>query len=149
MSGYFPLFFSFKGGIFIRTKIIFSFDELKNIISSNTEIGTSYLLLDEPYFEDIERQEKAIRDIFIEISKMIKPMNIVKHISFKTKDKYNTKQINDLIKILRQNTNILVTLFNAKTRICNILFISNKEDYLLKQYIREFLNLEVALNDKV
>ena len=138
-------FFSFKGGIFIQTKIIFSFDELKNIISSNTEIGTSYLLLDEPYFEDIERQEKAIRDIFIEISKIIKPMNIVKHISFKTKDKYNTKQINDLIKILRQNTNILVTLFNAKTRICNILFISNKEDYLLKQYIREFLNLEVAL----
>lgn len=76
-------------------------------------------------------------------------MNIVKHISFKTKDKYNTKQINDLIKILRQNTNILVTLFNAKTRICNILFISNKEDYLLKQHIREFLDLEVALNDKV
>ena len=138
-------FFSFKGGIFIRTKIIFSFDDLKNIISSNTEIGTSYLLLDEPYFEDVERQEKAMRDIFIEISKIIKPMNIVKHISFKTKDKYNTKQINDLIKILRQNTNILVTLFNAKTRICNILFISNKEDYLLKQHIREFLNLEVDL----
>ena len=138
-------FFSFKGGFFIRTKIIFSFDELKNIISSNTEIGTSYLLLDEPYFEDVERQEKTIRDIFIEISKIIKPMNIVKHISFKTKDKYNTKQINDLIKILRQNTNILVTLFNAKTRICNILFISNKEDYLLKQHIREFLDLEVDL----
>ncbi len=142
-------FFSFKGGIFIRTKIIFSFDDLKNIISSNTEIGTSYLILDEPYFEDVERQEKAMRDIFIEISKIIGPMNIVKHISFKTKDKYTTKQINDLIKILRQNTNILVTLFNAKTRICNILFISNKEDYLLKQHIREFLNLEVALNDKI
>ena len=135
--------------IFIRTKIIFSFEDLKNIISSNTEIGTSYLLLDEPYFEDVERQEKAMRDIFIEISKVIEPMNIVKHISFKTKDKYTTKQINDLIKILRQNTNILVTLFNAKTRICNILFISNKEDYLLKQHIREFLNLEVALNDKI
>lgn len=107
------------------------------------------MLLDEPYFEDVERREKAMRDIFIEISKVIEPMNIVKHISFKTKDKYTTKQINDLIKILRQNTNILVTLFNAKTRICNILFISNKEDYLLKQHIREFLNLEVALNDKI
>ncbi|MBR0491780.1 MAG: hypothetical protein IJJ82_07055 [Clostridia bacterium] len=122
---------------------------MKNIISSNTEIGTSYLILDEPYFVDVERQEKAMRDIFIEISKVIKPMNIVKHISFKTKDKYTTKQINDLIKILRQNTNILFTLFNAKTRICNILFISNKEDYLLKQHIREFLNLEEALNDKI
>lgn len=135
--------------IFIRTKIIFSFDDLKNIISENTQVGTSYLLLDEPYFEDIERQEKAVRDIFIEISKVILPMNIVKHISFKTKDKYTTKQINELIKILRQNTDILVTLFNAKTRICNILFISNKEDYLLKQHIREFLDLEVALNDKI
>lgn len=131
--------------IFIRTKIIFSFDDLKNIISENTQVGTSYLLLDEPYFEDVERQEKAMRDIFIEISKVIEPMNIVKHISFKTKDKYTTKQINDLIKILRQNTNILVTLFNAETRICNILFISNKEDYLLKQHIREFLDLEVDL----
>lgn len=120
---------------------------MKNIISSNTQIGTSYLLLDEPFFEDVERQVKAVRDIFIEISKVIENMNIIKNISFKTKDKYTTKQIYDLIQILRQNTNILVTLFNAETRVCNILFISNKEDYLLKQHIREFLNLEVALND--
>lgn len=137
------LFFSKEGVIFIRTKIIFNFDELKSIISDNTQIGTSYLLLDEPFFEDVERQVKAVRDIFIEISKAIEPMNIVKHISFKTKDKYTTKQIYDLVQILKQNTNILVTLFNAETRICNILFISNKEDYLLKKYIREFLDLEV------
>lgn len=137
------LFFYKEGVIFIRTKIIFNFDELKSIISDNTQIGTSYLLLDEPFFEDVERQVKAVRDIFIEISKAIEPMNIVKHISFKTKDKYTTKQIYDLVQILRQNTNILVTLFNAETRICNILFISNKEDYLLKKYIREFLDLEV------
>lgn len=137
------LFFSKKGVIFIRTKIIFNFDDLKNIISDNTQIGTSYLLLDEPFFEDVERQVKAVRDIFIEISKAIEPMNIVKHISFKTKDKYTTKQIYELVQILRQNANILVTLFNEETRICNILFISNKQDYLLKQYIREFLDLEV------
>ena len=132
--------------IFIRTKIIFSFEDLKNIISENTQIGTSYLLLDEPYFEDIERQVKAVRDIFIEISKVIEPMNIVKQISFKTKDKYTTKQIYDFVQILRQTSNILVTLFNAKNGVCNILFISNKEDYLLKQHIREFLDLEVDIN---
>lgn len=143
MSGFIPLSFLIKGVIAIRTKIIFSFDDLKNIISENTQIGTSYLLLDEPFFEDIERQSKAIRDIFIEITKVIQPMNIVKQISFKTKDKYNTKQICDLVQILRQNTNILVTLYNSQTRVCNILFISNKEDYLLKQHIREFLDLEV------
>ncbi len=143
------LFFSQKGVIFIRTKVIFSFDDLKNIISDNTQIGTSYLLLDEPFFEDVERQVKVVRDIFIEISKVIEPMNIVKHISFKTKDKYTTKQIYDLVQILKQNTNILVTLFNAETRICNILFISNKEDYILKQHIREFLDLEVAIDEKI
>lgn len=144
MSGFSPLSFLFlEGVIFIRTKIIFSFDDLKSIISDNTQVGTSYLLLDEPYFEDVERQVKAVRDIFIEITKVIQPMNIVKHISFKTKDKYNTKQIYELVQILRQNTNILVTLFNAETKVCNILFISNKEDYLIKQHIREFLDLEV------
>lgn len=144
MSGFSPLSFLFlEGVIFIRTKIIFSFDDLKSIISDNIQVGTSYLLLDEPYFEDVERQVKAVRDIFIEITKVIQPMNIVKHISFKTKDKYNTKQIYELVQILRQNTNILVTLFNAETKVCNILFISNKEDYLIKQHIREFLDLEV------
>ena len=139
-----PLYLlSKKEVIFIRTKIIFSFDELKNIISENTQIGTSYLLLDEPYFEDIERQEKAVRDIFIEISKIIEPMNIVKQINFKTKDKYTTKQIYELVQILKQTSNILVTLFNKETRVCNVLFISNSDDYLLKQYIKEFLDLEV------
>ena len=137
------LFFSKKEVIFIRTKIIFSFDDLRNIIYENTQIGTSYLLLDEPYFENIERQEKTVRDIFIEISKIIEPMNIVKHISFTTKDKYTTKQIYELVQILRQTSNILVTLFNEKTKVCHILFISNKEDYLLKQHIKEFLDLEV------
>ena len=116
---------------------------MKNILSENTQIGTSYLLLDEPHFESIERQIKAVRDIFIEISKVIEPMNIVKHISFKMKDKYTTKQIYELVQILKQTSNILVTLFNEKTRVCNILFISNKEDYSLKQHIKEFLDLEV------
>lgn len=136
-------FFSFKGGIFIQTNIIFSFDDLKNIISNNTQVGTSYLLLDEPFFEDVERQSKATRDIFLEITKVIQPMNIVKHIIFKTKDKYTTKQIYELVQILRKDTNILVTLFDAKNKRCNMLFISNKDDYLLKQHIKEFLDLEV------
>ena len=129
--------------VFIRTKIIFSFEDLKNIIFENTQIGTSYLLLNESYFEDIERQEKAVRDIFIEISKVIEPMNVVKQVSFTTKDKYTTKQIYDFVQILRQTSNILVTLFNKKNGVCNILFISNKDDYLLTQYIKEFLDLEV------
>lgn len=129
--------------IFIQTRIIFSFDDLKSIILDNVQIGTSYLLLNEPYFEDVERRTKAIRDIFIEITKVIQPMNIVKHISFKTKDKYTTKQIYELVQILRKSTNILLTLFNAETNVCNILFISNKDDHLLKQYIKEFLDLEV------
>lgn len=127
----------------MQTRIILSFDDLKNIIYENTQIGTSYLLLDEPYFEDIERQSKAVRDIFIEISKVIEPMNIVKQIIFTTKDKYTTKQLYDFVQILRQTSNILVTLFNEKNRVCNILFISNKEDYLLKQHIKEFLDLEM------
>ena len=99
--------------------------------------------MDEPYFEDIERQVKAVRDIFIEISKVIEPMNIVKQINFKTKDRYTTKQIYELVQILKQTSNILVTLFNKETRVCNVLFISNSDDYLLKQYIKEFLDLEV------
>ena len=70
-------------------------------------------------------------------------MNIVKQINFKTKDRYTTKQIYELVQILKQTSNILVTLFNKETRVCNVLFISNSDDYLLKQYIKEFLDLEV------
>lgn len=117
---------------------------MKNIIFNNIQVGDSYLLLDEPFFVDVERKSKVTREIFLEIRKVIKPMNIVKYINFYTKDKYTTKQIYELIQILRKNANILVTLFNVKSCECNILFISNKEDYLLKQYINEFLNLEVV-----
>ena len=142
-----PLFFFYiKGGIFIRTKIIFSFDDLKNIVLSNTVEKASYLLLDEPFFQEIENHQMITREIFSELQQVILPMNIVKHISFKTKDRYNTKQIYELVQILKQTSNILVTFFNEKTRVCNILFISNKEDYLLKQHIREFLDLEVDIN---
>lgn len=139
-----PLFFFYiKGGIFIRTKIIFSFDDLKNIVLSNTTEKSFYLLLDEPFFQEIENHQMITREIFSELQQVILPMNIVKHISFKTKDRYNTKQIYELVQILKQTSNILVTFFNEKTRVCNILFISNKEDYLLKQHIKEFLDLEV------
>lgn len=142
-----PLFFFYiKGGIFIRTKIIFSFDDLKNIVLSNTTEKSFYLLLDEPFFQEIENHQMITREIFSELQQVILPMNIVKHISFKTKDRYNTKQIYELVQILKQTSNILVTFFNEKTRVCNILFISNKEDYLLKQHIREFLDLEVDIN---
>ena len=70
-------------------------------------------------------------------------MNVVKYVTFKTRGKYNSKQIYELVQILRKDTNILVTLFDSKNKICNMLFVSNKDDYLLKKYIREFLELEV------
>ena len=72
----------------------------------------------------------------------MKPLNIIKYITFNVKDTYTTKQIYDLVKILRKNTVIIATIFNPKTKEVCLLFISNKDDSLLEYHIKIFLELE-------
>ncbi len=122
--------------------IIYNFDDLKLLLSDKSNEGAYYLLYDEDYFEEIEKGTVINREVYTIAKRIMKPLNIIKYITFNVKDTYTTKQIYDLVKILRKNTVIIATIFNPKTKEVCLLFISNKDDSLLEYHIKIFLELE-------
>lgn len=144
MSGnYFPLF-SNKGGIFIQSNIIYNFEDLRTLLMEKTKLGAYYLILDDIYFEQIEKDTVISRDVYTVARRILKPFNIIKYLSFNLNEEYSTKQIYDLIQILRKDTTIIVTIFDPKTKEIFLLFVSNKDDSLLEHHIKTFLELEVV-----
>ncbi len=126
----------------IQSNIIYSFENLRTLLIDKTKNGAYYLVLDDIYFEEIEKDTIINREIYFLARKEIKPLSIIKYITFNVKEKYSTKQIYDLIQILRRYTNIIVTIFNPKMKEVFLLFVSNKDDSLLEYYIKDFLELE-------
>ena len=122
--------------------IIYNFDDLKLLLSDKSNEGAYYLLYDEDYFEEIEKGTVINREVYTIAKRIMKPLNIIKYITFNVKDTYTTKQIYDLVKILRKNTVIIARIFNPKTKEVCLLFISNKDDSLLEYHIKIFLELE-------
>lgn len=99
-------------------------------------------MLDDIYFEEIEKNTVISRDVYIAARRILKPFNIIKYLTFNVKEKYSTKQIYELIQILRKDTSIIITIFNPKIKEVFLLFISNKDDSLLEHNIKKFLELE-------
>ena len=98
----FPTLFSFvKEGFNIQTNIIYNFEDLQNLLLDKTQNGSFYLLFDDIYFEEIEKDTVINRDVYILARRISKPFNIIKYITFNVKEKYSTKQIYELINILR------------------------------------------------
>lgn len=144
MSGnYLPLF-SNKGGIFIQSNIIYNFEDLRTLLIEKTKLGAYYLIFDDIYFEQIEKDTVISRDVYTVARRILKPFNIIKYLSFNLNEKYSTKQIYDLIQILRKDTTIIVTIFDPKAKEIFLLFVSNKDDSLLEHHIKTFLELEVV-----
>ncbi len=144
MSGnYLPLF-SNKGGIFIQSNIIYNFEDLRTLLMEKTKLGAYYLIFDDIYFEQIEKDTVISRDVYTVARRILKPFNIIKYLSFNLNEKYSTKQIYDLIQILRKDTTIIVTIFDPKAKEIFLLFVSNKDDSLLEHHIKTFLELEVV-----
>ena len=135
-------FFVLKGGIFIQSNIIYNFEDLRTLLHNKSQKGSYYLLFDDLYFEEITRNKVITRDVYAIAQKVSTPLNVIKYISFNTKDSYTTKQIYELIEILRKDTTIIVTFFNPKIKEVLLLFVSNKDDSLLRQHIKKFLELE-------
>lgn len=100
------------------------------------------MLLDDIYFEEIEQNTVISRDVYTAARRILKPFNIVKYLIFNIKEKYSTKQIYELIQILRKDTSIIITIFNPKIKEVFLLFVSNKDDSLLEHHIENFLELE-------
>lgn len=101
------------------------------------------MLLDDIYFEEIEQNTVISRDVYTAARRILKPLNIVKYLTFNVNEKDSTKQIYELIDILRKDTTIIVTIFNPNKKEVFLLFISNKDDSILKHHIKDFLNMEV------
>ena len=140
----FPTLFSFvKEGFNIQTNIIYNFEDLQNLLLDKTQNGSFYLLFDDIYFEEIEKDTVINRDVYTLARRISKPFNIIKYITFNVKEKYSTKEIYELIDILRKDTTIIVTIFNPNKKEVFLLFISNKDDSILEHHIKTFMELEV------
>lgn len=137
-----PLFFD-KEVIIIESNIIYNFDDLKTILKEKTKKGSYYLLKDDIYFEEIFADTVISRYVFLETKEMLNPSNIIKYISFKTKENYSTKQIYELVQLLKYDAEIIVTIFNPKDKECNLLFISDEDNISLENHIIDILQMEV------
>ena len=126
----------------IQSNIIYNFDDLRTILIEKTKVGSYYLLSDDIYFEEVNKNTVITRDVIIEAKRLARSFTVMKHLYFSFKDDYSTQQIYELLQILRKTTHIIVTIFNPKDKECNLLFISNKDDSILEKHIREFLELE-------
>lgn len=102
------------------------------------------MLFDDIYFEEIEKDTVINRDVYTLARRISKPFNIIKYLTFNVNEKYSTKQIYELINILRKDTTIIVTIFNPDKKEVFLLFISNKDDSRLEHHIKTFIELEVA-----
>lgn len=128
--------------IIIESNIIYNPDDLRTILVDKTKKGSYYLLKDDIYFEEILADTVISRYVFLDAKKMLQHSSVIKYITFKTKEKYSTKQIFELVQLLRQDAEIIVTIFNPKEKECNLLFINNEDSALLENHIKDILELE-------
>ena len=126
----------------VHANIIYSNREIQEILRNKTNESTLYLMYDDIFFEEINKNENISREFYMLSRKVVNPINVIKHISFKLKDDYTSKEIYELVELLRSNTIILLTLFNPKEKECNLLFIGNKHDSELEHYINNILEIE-------
>ena len=126
----------------VHANIIYSNREIQEILRNKTNESTLYLMYDDIFFEEINKNENISREFYMPSRKVVNPINVIKHISFKLKDDYTIKEIYELVELLRRNTIILLTLFNPKEKECNLLFIGNKHDSELEHYINNILEIE-------
>lgn len=126
----------------IESNVIYNFEDFRTIISSKSKIDSYYLIYDDFYFEQIDKNTNLTRDTFTITGRFAKSFNIIKYMIFKVKDNYSTKEIYDFIELSRQHTKILLTIYNQKKKECFLLFISNKDDSKLEKEIINLLEME-------
>lgn len=126
----------------IESNIIYNFEDFRTLISEKAKEGTYYLLYDDIYFEQIDKNTMITREVFTVAGRYTKSFNIIKYINFKVKDNYTTREIAEFIELLRKHTKILLTIFNPKKKDCFLLFISTKDDSKLQKDIKNLLEME-------
>lgn len=126
----------------IESNIIYNFEDFRTLVSEKAKEGSYYLLYDDIYFEQIDKNTMITREVFTVAGRYTKSFNIIKYVNFKLKDNYTTKELSEFIELLRKHTKILLTIFNPKKKDCFLLFISTKDDSKLEKDIKNLLEME-------
>lgn len=126
----------------IESNIIYNFDDFRALVSEKAKERAYYLLYDDLYFEQIDKNKMITREVFTVVGRYTKSFNIIKYVDFKLKDNYTTKELAEFIELLREHTKILLTIYNPKKKDCFLLFISNKDDSKLENEIKNLLKME-------
>ena len=145
--GFLPLSFIIKEGCYIQTNIIYNFEDLRALLSDKTEIGSYYLIYDDIYFEQINKDTVISRDVYTLARRILKPFSIIKYITFNMNPDHSIKELYELVDILRKDTTIIVTIFNPIKSEVFLLFISNKDDSLLEHHIKTFIEIGGNVNE--
>lgn len=124
----------------MRSNIIYNFEDFRALVTNKAKEGAYYLLYDDFYFEQIDKNMMITREVFVTAGRYTRSFNVVKYINFKLKDQYTTKELAEFIELLRKNTRILLTIYNQKE--CFLLFISNKDDSKLENQIEKLIEME-------
>ena len=127
----------------IESDIIYNFEDFRIIVSEKAKEGAYYLLYDDFYFEQIEKNMTIIREAYTVAVRYTKSINILKYINFKIKNNFTMKELFKFVKSLNKYTKILLTIYNPKNKECFLLFISNKDDLLLEKEINKLIEMEI------
>lgn len=104
--------------------------------------GSYYLLFNDTLFKKIKKSTVINREVYTIAKKIRLPLEEIKYATFNTKKAYTKKQIYQLIQTLQNVNKIIVTIINLKRKEVFILFISNKNQSLVEQYIDNFFEKE-------
>lgn len=127
----------------IESDIIYNFEDFRILVSEKAKEGAYYLLYDDFYFEQIEKNMAIIREAYTVAVRYTKSINILKYINFKIKNNFTMKELFKFVKSLNKYTKILLTIYNPKNKECFLLFISNKDDLLLEKEINKLIEMEI------
>lgn len=126
----------------IESNIIYNFEDFRTLVSDKAKEGTYYLLYDDLYFEQIDKNTMITREAFTVAGRYTKSFNIIKYVDFKLKDNYTTKELAEFVELLRKHTKILLTIYNPKKKDCFLLYISNKNDSKIEKKVKNLLEME-------
>ena len=126
----------------IENNMIYNFEDFRALVSDKAKEGAYYLLYDDLYFEEIDKNTMITREAFTVAGRYTKSFNIIKYLDFKLKDNYTTKELAEFIELLRKHTKILLTIYNPKKKDCFLLYISNKNDSKIENEVKSLLEME-------
>ena len=111
-------------------------------MSNKAKEGAYYLLYDDLYFEQIDKNTMITREVFTVAGRYTKSFNIINYVAFKLKAQHKTKELDEFVELLRKHTKILLTIYNPKKKDCFLLFISSRDDSQIEKQIRNLLEME-------